>query len=61
MCNNVQFMLLALPEEQIQFPALKNKMSRVITCKGLTSLQSGLKHFKLTAILAQNRETEKGH
>lgn len=25
MCSNAQFMLLALPEEQIQFPALKKQ------------------------------------
>lgn len=62
MCNNAQFMLLAPPEDQIQFPALENPgMSQVMTCRGLTSLLSVLKHFKLASILAvtQKRGKEK--
>lgn len=62
MCNNAQFMLSAPPEDQIQFPALKNPgMSQVMTCRGLTSLLSVLKHFTLASILAvtQKRGKEK--
>lgn len=62
MCNNAQFMLSAPPEDQIQFPALKNPgMNQVMTCRGLTSLLSVLKHFTLASILAvtQKRGKEK--